>query len=87
MLVQPRPEFRNLTKSAVLAALDDPDPKNPIAVEVARLIAAYTDNVQQHVRLGGMPSDMLRVNGRWPIEEIAMRLASDAFGETGAKTL
>jgi hypothetical protein len=87
MLVQAKPEFRNLSKSAVVAALDDPDPKNLIAIEVARLIAAYTDNVQQHVRLGGMPFDMLRVKSRWPIEEIAMRLASDAFREAGVKTL
>jgi hypothetical protein len=87
MLVQTKPEFRNLSESAVLAALDDPDPKNPIAIEAARLVAAYTDNVQQHVRLGGMPFDMLRVKAHCPIEEIAMRLASDAFREAGAQTL
>jgi hypothetical protein len=28
-----------------VAALQDPDPANPIAVEVARLIAAYTNNL------------------------------------------
>jgi hypothetical protein len=87
MLAQPKPEFRKLTESAVMVALDDPDQQNPIAAEVARLIAAYTDNLQQHVRCGGLPSDIFRVKGRWPIEEIAMRLAMDAFREVNANTV
>ena len=37
-----------------MAALNDPDPSNPIAVEVARLIEGYTKNFRAHVkRLSG----------------------------------
>lgn len=50
MLVQPKPEFRNLTKSAVLAALDDPDQQNAIAADVARLVAVYRGNLRSTSR-------------------------------------
>ena len=43
-IVEPEPEFRSLTEGPLLAALDDPDPANPIAVEIARLVAGYTKN-------------------------------------------
>lgn len=82
IVVEPKPEFRNLTEAAVLAAIDDPDSKNPIASEVARLIAGYTKNFQRHVeRVGHMPADILRAKGQYPIEEVAMRLTSDAIRE------
>lgn len=56
--VEPKLEFRSLSEDAVLAALRDTDPTNPIAVEVARLINGYTGNFQAHVeRLGHVPSD------------------------------
>jgi hypothetical protein len=52
-VVSPAPQFTGLTEAEVMAALDDPDPANPIAVEVARLIEGYTENVRAHVeRLG-----------------------------------
>ncbi len=38
------PQFISLTEAEVLAALDDPNTANPIAVEVARLIAGYGEN-------------------------------------------
>jgi hypothetical protein len=34
-LVEPKAEFRSLPEDAVVAALQDPDPANPVAVEVA----------------------------------------------------
>ena len=33
--VEPKPEYRTLAEDAVVAALQDPDPANPIAVEIA----------------------------------------------------
>jgi hypothetical protein len=36
--LNPNPEFRSLSEDALAAALQDPDPANSIAVEVARLI-------------------------------------------------
>jgi hypothetical protein len=81
-IVAPKPEFLSLTEAAVLAALDDPDPTNPIAVEIARLVAAYTKNFEDHVeRLGYIPADILRIKPRWPIEAVAMRLTTQTIRE------
>jgi hypothetical protein len=86
--VEPKPEFRSLHEDAVVAALQDPDPANPIAVEVARLIDGYTRNVQAHVqRLGRIPSDILRIKPRWPIEAVAMRLMTETVREVLAPPL
>ena len=84
--VEPKPEFRSLSEEAVLAALEDPDPANPIAVEVARLIAGYTANFQSLVEgLGYMPAAVLRSKRRWPIESVAMRLMTDTIRQTIAE--
>ena len=59
--------------------LDDPDPENPIALEVARLIEGYTANFKAHVvRLGTLPAAILHIKARWPIEAVAMRLTTEA---------
>jgi hypothetical protein len=84
--VEPKPEFRSLTEHAVVAALHDPDPANPIAIEVARLIHGYTSNFHAHVdRLGSIPPDILRIEPRWPIEAVAMRLTTEIFRATLAR--
>jgi hypothetical protein len=78
--VEPREEFRSLSEPQVLAALDDPDPANPVAGEVARLVSAYTANFAAAVeRLGYVPSSILRVAPRWPIEAVAMRLLTETI--------
>ena len=84
--VEPKPEFRSLTKDAVLTALRDPDPANPIAVEVARLIDGYISNFDAPVRrLGRIPPDILHIMPRWPIEAVAMDLTLEAIRETFAQ--
>jgi len=66
-----------------VAALQDLDAANPIAIEVARLIGAYMNNFKRHVeRLGHIPSDILRIKARWPIEAVAMRLTTEVIRET-----
>jgi len=80
---EPKPEFRPLAEDTVVAALQDPDPANPVAVEVARLISAYTDNFKRHVeRLGHIPAGILHIQPRYPIEAVAMRLTTQAIRET-----
>jgi len=37
-IVEPLPAFRELAEPEIMAALERPDPENPIAREVARLI-------------------------------------------------
>jgi hypothetical protein len=84
-IVSPAPQFTSLTEAEVMAALNDPDPGNPIAVELARLIEGYTDNFRAHVeRLGYFPSDILHVTPQTAIEAVAMRLTTEAIQETVA---
>jgi hypothetical protein len=85
--VEPKPEFRSLPEDVVVEALQDPDASNPIAIEVARLIEGYTGNFKQHVeRVGRIPSEILRIKPRWPIEAVAMRLTTEAILETLARS-
>ncbi len=85
--VEPNPELCSLTEDAVIAALQDPNPENPIAVEVARLIDGYTRNFAAHVRrLKRIPEHILHITPRWPIEAVAMRLVRDTVRETFAQT-
>lgn len=80
----PRPEFQSLSEEAVLAALADKRPgSNPVALEVARLIATYIEDFQGHVdRLGYIPQHILHLNPRWPIEAVAFRMATQAIPQT-----
>ena len=81
--VEPKPEFRSLSGEAIITALQDPDPMNPIAVEVVRLINGYEDNFHAQVpRRGRIPPDIWGVKPRWPIEAIAMRLSREVIRET-----
>ena len=78
--VEPKPEFRLLSEDTVLAALAAPT--NPVAVEVARLVAGYTANFKSYVeRLGYIPSALLRIKARWPVEAVAMRIMTDKIRE------
>ena len=79
-VVPPLLQFTGLTKAEVMTALNDPDPGNPIAVEVARLIEGYTENFRAHVeRLGYIPDSFLHVKPQTPIEALAMRLTTEAI--------
>jgi hypothetical protein len=41
---------KGVSEAEIMAVPNDPEPGNPIAVEVARLIEAYTENFRAHVR-------------------------------------
>ncbi len=85
-LVEPGEPFRALTEAEVQAALDDPDPANPIACEVARLVEGYTANFAALAeRLGRLPPSMLRLAPRWPIEAVAMRLMTETISRAVAE--
>ena len=59
-IITPHQQFSALSETEVMAALADPDPGNPIAVEVARLIEGYTENFHAHVEhLGYIPDSIL----------------------------
>jgi hypothetical protein len=79
-VILPSPRFSGLTEAEIMAALNDPDPGNPIAVEVARLITGYAENFRAHVeQLGHIPDSFLRVKPRTAIEAVAVRLTTEAI--------
>ena len=76
--VSTMPEFEDISEDEVQAALDDPNPDNPIAVELARLMEGYIANFTEHVeKIGHIPPSILRSTGSCPIESVAMQLTSD----------
>ena len=80
--VSTMPEFKDISEDEVQAALDDPNPDNPIAVELARLMDGYMANFTEHVeKIGHIPPSILRSTGDYPIESVAMQLTSDAIRE------
>ena len=81
--VVPGQEFVGLTHDEVQGALDDTNPDNPIALEIARLIEGYMENFAAHVeRVGEVPAQILRAKGGSAIEEVAMQLVSDTIRNT-----
>jgi hypothetical protein len=82
-VVSPGWQFTRLSEAEVMAALEDPNPGNAVAVEVARLVEAYTENFTgQLERLGFIPESFLRVNPQTAIEAVAMRLTFGSIQET-----
>jgi len=78
--VTPRRQYLALSEEEVRAALADPDPKNPIAVEIARLMRGYAMNFVEHCEAeGDLAPVILRRRGDSPIERIAMELATLAI--------
>jgi hypothetical protein len=80
VLVEPHAEFRCLNEEEIERALADPDPDNPITVEIARLVQAYRVDFQALVRRLGRHK-----KPRWPIDAVAMRLATHTIRESLAE--
>jgi len=77
-IVEVNREFRETTDEEINTALADESPDNPIAHEFARLIAAYGENITEHVnKIGHIPDDLLRFKGGCPMEERAMQLVAE----------
>ena len=72
-----KPEFQNLPEPDVLAALDNKDSQNPIAIEVGRLVAAYTIGLRGRTAVPPHPPE---VPPRSAIEAVALRLATRLAG-------
>lgn len=67
-LIEPRIEFRNLTKAKLLKSLAGSDATDSVFTEIARLIADYIAN----------PSAI----PRWPIETLAAQLIMEARADS-----
>lgn len=78
-------EFKQLTEGEVMEAIADPDPNNPVACEVARLMETYTENFKAYVeRLGYFPAAILTPTANCPLEAVATRLTTEAIRATVA---
>ena len=72
-----KPEFQRFTEPEVQAALNNPDSQNAIAIEVGRLVAAYTLELRDRLPL---PADEHELQSNFAIETIALRLAARLAG-------
>jgi len=78
-MIEPKHEFIAMNEAEVRAALADQN-DNPIAVEVARLVAAYGANFAEHTkRIGRIPESILRRAPTCAIERVAMELTTLAI--------
>lgn len=71
-----------LTRAEVEAALADPDPTTPVAVEVARLIGLYTELYAAHCeRLGRVATELMLARPTTAIEQVAMELTNQTLAD------
>jgi len=69
-------EFDPNDRVAIQAALEDPDPRNPLAVAIARRIEAYASSMAQQVAAEGKwPRKLQLVEPETILEEVALQLA------------
>ena len=80
ILSPPREEFQKLSEGEILSALKKPSKrKNPVAEEVARLVAEYIAHFKSYVLQHGTEPFLVQIKIRWPIERIAVRLMADTL--------
>lgn len=90
MFASARQEFRSLDVASITAALKENDAKNPVVIEVGRLVGAYAAELRNYAAKNGnrLPKKM-RVNAKQPIEKIAfqitVRAINAAVDEKGGK--
>jgi hypothetical protein len=72
-----KPEFQQFSETDVQTALENPDAQNAIAIEVGRLVAAYALDLRDRP---AVPADQVPQHARYPIEAVALRLATKLAG-------
>ena len=85
-----KPEFKTLDVAAIEEALKANDSKNPITMEISRLVTAYMAGLQDVARKNGnrLPSQM-QVAAQAPIERLAFQITVEAVKsavQRGAKS-
>jgi hypothetical protein len=82
-VISPAPPFTGLTEAEVMAALDDPHPGNPVAVEIARLNRRlHGEFPRPRHRLGYIPDSFLRAKPQTAIEAVAKRLTTETIQQS-----
>lgn len=80
-----KPEFKTLDVAAITDALKDQDPKNPVKLEVGRLVSNYTAQLQDHAKKydNKLPAS-LRVEAKAAIEKVAFQITVEAIKQVVA---
>jgi hypothetical protein len=78
--------FDRNDRAAILAALNDPDPNNPVAVALAERLKELTGRYWLHAeKLGRVPTELMLVKPTTAFDDIAYRLhlnaVADAVGQ------
>ena len=81
-----KPEFKSLDVAAITAALKDKDPKNPVKLEVNRLVGDYTQRIRAHAKANGnrLPKT-LKVNTKVAIERVAFKITAETISDAVKK--
>lgn len=75
-----KPEFIGLDVAAVTDALKANDPKNPVTIEVSRLVNAYASELKGYAdRNNNTLPKKLRVDAKAPIEKVAFQITAQAI--------
>jgi len=74
--------FDRNDRAAILAALNDPDPNNPVAVALAERLKELTGRFWLHAeKLGRVPTELMLVKPTTAFDDIAYRLHLDAVAD------
>lgn len=74
------------TRAELLAAVDDPDPRNPLAIAIADVIARYADELSLQADLcNGMPNPVVLPVPETEIEAFALELFTADIAALGIR--
>lgn len=78
-----KPEFKKLDVAAITGALKNKDPKDPVTLEVNRLVTAYAAELKSFAKRNDnrLPRQ-LKVDGAAAIEQVALKITAQAFQAT-----
>lgn len=72
------------SRAELIAALDDPNPDNPLATAIAAVIASYANELnQQASRAGAIPKPVILPMPQTEIEAFALELFSEEIRGMG----
>ncbi len=74
------------TRAELLAALDDPNPENPITTAIAAVITSYGNALAEQVsRAGGWPNPLVLPTPQTEIEAFALELFTEEIRSNGIR--
>jgi len=74
------------TRAELLAALDDPNPDNPLAVAIGNVLASYAIELNQQAdRAGASPNPLVLPTPQTEIEAFALELFTEEMRGAGIR--